>query len=237
LGLPIRYVTSQAEATTAPIVRKSEGMTAADVIGNYYRAIGGKSVIDALSTFQMEAEAKIMGMSIKSKTVYIAPGKYYEKQQSPQGTNETFVVDGRAKVVSSGNETPLDAEATAAVIQESVWLPELLWTTGALGNVQLQADLQDVEGNPCYVLVVTDANDNKIKVFYNQATGLKVRESRVVPGPEGDMVLNMEISDYRDVNGIMMPHLTTMPVGPGMVLEFKTKVAIVNGEVDASVFE
>ena len=103
--------------------------------------------------------------------------------------------------------------------------------------MQLQADLQDVEGNPCYVLVVTDANDNKIKVFYNQATGLKVRESRVVPGPEGDMVLNMEISDYRDVNGIMMPHLTTMPVGPGMVLEFKTKVAIVNGEVDASVFE
>ncbi|MDO7713124.1 MAG: insulinase family protein, partial [Schleiferiaceae bacterium] len=237
LGLPIRYVTSQAEATTAPIVRKAEGMTAADVMGNYYTAIGGKSAIDALATFQMESEAKIMGMSIKSKTVYIAPGKYYEKQQSPQGTNETIVVDGQVKVVSSGNETPLDAEATAAVIQESVWLPELLWTTGEDGNVQLQADLQDVEGNPCYVLVVTDADDNLIKVFYNQATGLKVRESRVVPGPEGDMVLNMEISDYRDVNGIMMPHLTTMPVGPGMVLEFKTKVAIVNGEVDASVFE
>lgn len=236
LGLPIRYVTTHAEATTAPIVRKAEGMTALDVIGNYYTAIGGKAAIDALTTFQMETEAKVMGMSIKSKTVFIAPGKYYEKQQSPQGTKETFVVDGQVKVMAAGNEMPLEADALAAVLQEATWLSELSWTTGEDGSAQLQADLEDVDGNPCYVLNVTDAKEDMVKVYYDQTTGLKVRESRVVPGPEGDMVLNMDISDYRDVNGIMMPYLTTMPLGP-MTLEFKTQVAIINGEVDASVFE
>jgi len=70
-----------------------------------------------------------------------------------------------------------------------------------------------------YAVTVTAPDGLKIKLYYNQKTGLKVRET--IDRPGASMV---DFTDYRIVNGIQIP-FTQKTSFIGMPVDFKVKNA------------
>ena len=77
---------------------------------------------------------------------------------------------------------------------------------------------------------------NEVKRYYDAKTGVCVRQSQVAETPQGEQVINVDFSDYRTVDGVMLPHVMIVPLQPGMNLEVKTTLVVVNGEVDMNIF-
>ncbi|MCU1328287.1 MAG: hypothetical protein JWN34_3657 [Bryobacterales bacterium] len=79
----------------------------------------------------------------------------------------------------------------------------------------------DVNGKPAWKVELVP-NEGKVETFYlDKATGLPVRIAQTVVSPLGEVQVEMNISDYREVNGIKTPFtMTQNAVGQVMVMKF-----------------
>jgi outer membrane lipoprotein-sorting protein len=91
---------------------------------------------------------------------------------------------------------------------------------------------EDVEGTECYKLVINRKNSGIQTLFVDKDSYLVIRSvsKRNAMGQEMDVVADM--SDYKPVNGVMMPHAISQP-GMGTV---KISSITINGELPADIF-
>ncbi len=83
-----------------------------------------------------------------------------------------------------------------------------------------------------YVITVTSPSGNYTRNYYDENTGLKVKEES-----DGSTGNTQELSDYRDTyQGIKFPYVRRT-VGNGQVIEFKTKEIKVNSGLTDSDFK
>ncbi len=112
--------------------------------------------------------------------------------------------------------------------------PEL--NLAALGAKAELTGIEAVEGSDAYAVDITLPSGAKQTWFYDVETGLKVRRTQYVQTPQGEMAAATDISDYREINGVMIPYMMKIPMGP-MKLEAKATEVLINTNPDASMFE
>lgn len=236
LGIPIEYYDSQANPTEKPIVKEVDpSMTAAKVVRQYFQALCGQDSPDGvLNSFQVESKASVMGMSIKSKFVKSGDNRY-QSMKSPMGNQEVSLINGELKQVVRGEVQAMGAEEEAAAMAQLMYFEELQFTDESMA---LRQELESFNDQACYVIDHTDADGQVVTYYYNVETGLRAGSAREVETPQGETAIIKTLEfDYQEINGFMIPHEVHAEMGPGMVLEFKTTTAIVNGDVDTTVFE
>src|SRR5690606_35292396 len=70
--------------------------------------------------------------------------------------------------------------------------------------------------------------------FYSVASGLKVAVTEAVEAQGQTFELTSTFVDYKDVKGVKIAHATSLPLGPGMSIDFKASEVKVNeGVTDA----
>ena len=93
--------------------------------------------------------------------------------------------------------------------------------------------IEPINGEDVYVLQVSK---NK-KAYYSTRSGLKLREVTTIKLPDGkDFQQGVDYSDYKEVNGILFPHIMSMKMGP-QTLEFKLLSTKLNEGVGADDFK
>jgi hypothetical protein len=98
--------------------------------------------------------------------------------------------------------------------------------------MQLSPMLQVVNGQLAYLITVASPDGTKVKYFYDQKTGLKIKQFTDVPNSTV-----AEFSDYRDINtGIKIPFSEKTTV-VGQPIEFKVKSAMANGGISNDTFK
>jgi len=86
------------------------------------------------------------------------------------------------------------------------------------------AGVEQVEGEEAYKLIVESPDSSKTTQFYGVDSGLKLKDVTVQQGPQGgeSTVTNL-LSDYREVNGVLIPYemkvVGTMPMPMTMKVE------------------
>ena len=94
------------------------------------------------------------------------------------------------------------------------------------------SSVSEEDGSKQYVLKI----DDKTTVFFDAETGLKTKQVTMAPTPEGSISPQPTIyEEYRDVDGILFPHLIKIPLGP-QTLEFNTKEIQLNPAISDSDF-
>jgi molybdopterin-binding protein len=89
-----------------------------------------------------------------------------------------------------------------------------------------------VNGDLAYEIDINIAEGARIKNFYNQKTGLKVKQ--IVEGPVNSTT---EWGNYEGINGgIRIPFLTKTTL-LGQPAEFKVKETAVNNGISAALFQ
>jgi zinc protease len=211
-------------AMTLPI---PEGMTAENVVDKYITAIGGKDKVMAVKTTMMVANATIQGTPLVMTTKAAAPNKTSLEISVMGNTMQKAVFNGeKGYQEAQGQKKEMTAEEIAKAKEESSLFIDFTYTSGELIRIE------PLEGKNAIVLKYNDTD-----MYYDMASGLKLKEVKTVKTPDGKEVkVPTTFSDYKEVNGIMFPHAIGQKMGP-MDLNFVIKEIKVNEGVSDADFE
>ena len=124
---------------------------------------------------------------------------------------------------------PIENDKKQKLISSSLPFEELGWIDDE--NVTFSS-VSEEDGSKQYVLKI----DDKTTVFFDAETGLKTKQVTMAATPEGSISPQPTIyEEYRDVDGILFPHLIKIPLGP-QTLEFNTKEIQLNPAISDSDF-
>jgi len=225
LKYQINYFDKDANPTTKPKMNMPipAGMTATNVVDAYFKAIGGRDKVDAITSIVTSSDAKVQGMAINLITKVAAPNK---TSAVVSGMGQVFskqVFDGeKGYAEAQGKRTDLTGEQLASAKKNAKIFKDETYKSGKLDRIE------NLEGNPTYVII-----SDKTEAFYDVKSGLKIKE--VITSKAGGKEVKNPInySDYKTVNGVKFPHKISMKMGP-MSMEFIVQEIKINeGVTDA----
>ena len=236
VGLPIKYYDKYANATEKPVFSKPlpEGLTASDVIKNYVKAVGGEAKLkDVRSTYQI-ADVTIAGAPFKPKAVMkrMFPNMMsMELSVEGMGTLAKQKFDGKSGYAEQqGRKIPMAEKEINKQKNEKVLFPEIYMEAS---NVKLES-LTDVDGTSAYKIVVTEGDKTSVR-YYAEDSGLLIRTEETQEAGGQSITSITDFSDYKEVNGVMMPQKMVITAGP-QVLEFNMTDTKINEGVTAEDF-
>ncbi len=89
--------------------------------------------------------------------------------------------------------------------------------------------IEDVEGKPAYKIVLTQKGGKTETEFYDKVSHLLVKEIAKVKTPMGEIDVEVFPSDYKKVDGLLMPFTVTQKM---LNQEIKIKMADVKHNID-----
>jgi len=184
------------------------GTTANDVINKYITAIGGADKINGIKDYYYTATGTVQGQNIKFTREYKLPGKMLLLVDVPamNMTAQKLVVNGDSITsVAMGQPAPIDEASRKRYLETTAPIPEINFSKPGY-NLQLAPALDEVDGKDAYVITATYPSGTVSKKYYDVQTGLKLKDELITD--EG--ISSFVFSDYRDLNGIMIPYKQTV---------------------------
>ncbi|PKP13673.1 MAG: peptidase M16 [Bacteroidetes bacterium HGW-Bacteroidetes-3] len=230
LPYAINYFDKESNATSKPEMSKPlpNGVTKLTVLDNFFNAIGGAEKIKALKSTLVSYEASAMGNTIVST----------EKRTSAKYANEMSMGGNVVmKVLMSKDGVSMNKQPLPAPMAN-----EMIYTLGTFLEMGLLNDenskltgIEIVDGKDAYV-ISTKGEIVSSSVYFDVASGLKVKELQVITMQGQTQNQEATFSDYKEFNGIKFPGTKTGSLGPQTV-EFKLISAKVNEGVSESDFQ
>ena len=235
-GIPIKYFDKYANPTEKPEFSKPipEGINATSIMVSYIEAIGGKDAVDGVKTLLFSAEMTIEGAPFKPTAIRksMAPNKSSTEIIVPgMGTMMKEKFDGESGYSEQGGmKNPMSKEDIDDKSSEKVLFPELHYTSDDIELISLS----DIDGKEVYKIKVNGSEESFR--YYDANSGLlaRVEESQEA---QGQSMTSITVhSDYREVNGILIPFSQKVTVGPQILL-FDAKEVLINSGVTEEDFK
>ena len=214
--------------------------SATDIIEMNIDSMGGREALESVTSMasrstmvipgpggDMEARIEIKQSGNKFLMVMELPGM----GQMKQGSNgEVYWADNPmmgAKIIIAGPEL----EAMKQRFSQS--FPQLTW--GEFDGTIEVTGREAVDDIECYTVDFTPTDGMATTRYFNAANGQVVKEAVTQNTPLGKMTMETYPSDYREVNGIILPfkNVTSTPQGE-MQMSFDEYQ--INQEIEAAVF-
>ena len=174
-------------------------VTATGVVKNYLDAVGGEARLKDVKDLTVTADGNVQGAGVVRVNKYKGDDKFAQDITVPSYNNlavSHIIINGDSLNVNSMNRHVkiTRAEEHGAVKARYQLFPELNF--GKPGyTMQLEPNLKVVGDQLAYLLTVTGPDGIKVKYFYDQKTGLKIKQYTDVPN-----ATSMEFGNYQDVN-------------------------------------
>lgn len=226
---PIVYFDKKGNPTEKPEMTLPipGGMTAKDVVDNYFKAIGGTDKIAAIKSVKMTSSGTVQGIEITSEDKMMAPNKMAKVVTGMGRVFSKVVFDGE-KGYQEAQGRKIDFQAKQLEEMKAMRFPFMdeAYKSGKLDRIE------PLEGNNAYVIIFGDT-----EVFYDLKTGLKVKEVKTTQLPNGNKVQTpTTFGNYKEVNGVKFPFAIGQKMGP-MNLSFEVKEIKVNEGVSDEDFK
>ena len=236
LGIPINYFDKYANPVDKPEFSKPipEGVTASSVMASYIEAIGGNAAVESVQTMLFNAEVTIEGAPFKPTAVIkaMAPNKSsMEMSIAGMGTIMKQKFDGTTGYAEQqGMKQPMSEEDVAEQASQKGLFPEAHYTAD---EIELMS-LSDLDGTDVYKIKVKDVSESFR--YYDANSGLLLREEATKEA-QGQSVTTITVhSDYRAVDGVMIPYARKITAGP-QVFGFNASEVVVNSGVTEADFK
>ena len=197
------------------IVNQAKGAPSAEqVLDKYIQAIGGAQKLAALTSFVAKGTDLSYGDADPVPLqIFAKPGQFAEVATTPSGPR-IRVFDGRNGYANVPDAyTPLPrrvltgGELEGAKLDAALAFPAQIkqaltnWR-GSVPTAIGDTDVQAIQG--------TMANGFPVKLYFDDETGLLVRQVRYVDAALGRATWQIDYSDYRDVAGVKIPFKRTL---------------------------
>ena len=236
LGIPINYFDKYANPVDKPEFSKPipEGVTASSVMASYIEAIGGNAAVESVQTMLFNAEVTIEGAPFKPTAVIksMAPNKSsMEMSIAGMGTIMKQKFDGTTGYAEQqGMKQPMNEDDVAEQASQKGLFPEAHYTAD---EIELMS-LSDLDGTDVYKIKVKGVSESFR--YYDANSGLLLREEATEEA-QGQSVTTITVhSDYRAVDGVMIPFGRKITAGP-QVFGFNASEVVVNSGVTEADFK
>ncbi len=98
------------------------------------------------------------------------------------------------------------------------------------------AGVEDVDGKPCYRIVMTPLSGRPETEYYDKASGLLVRQTATAVTPMGEIAVDARVSDYRKEGALLMPHKVQQTLA-GQQIQLSIDSVLQNPEFPKGRFE
>jgi len=228
-GIPINYFDREANAVEKPEFQKPipAGVTAQSIILDYIDAIGGSKSLSGVKTVLTNVDISIQGAPFKPSGVIktMSPNKEsMEMSVEGMGTIMKQKFDGKTGYAEQqGRKTEMTADEIAEKQKEKGLFPETYLSEDAVSLVSLIS----VNGSDAYKIKVAGKNDS---YRYYDATSFMLIRTEVSQEARGQKITQItDISDYRSVNGIQMPHKKVITAGSQIITFDASEIKINEG--------
>ena len=181
---------------------------------------------------------KTRGMEITIIQVQKEGSKLVQDMQMAGRSMGKTILNGDKAIETGqgGAAREIEGEELLELKEQSAPFKELLYT-GKGYEIELKG-IEEIDGKAAYAIQITHPNGSVSTDYFDVATSLKVRDMSTSTGPDGsDATVTNDYADYREVNGIKLPHTTvTTGVFPVPMKGEVTEI-IINGGVDDAMFE
>ena len=229
-GIPIKYYDKYASQTEKPVFKKPlpKGVTAGNVIRKYVDAVGGEENLRKVNTTLSSADVTITGAPFKPKATIkqMSPNKFsMEMEAAGMGILMKQKFDGKAGYTEQmGRKIPMEEKDVNDKQSEKGLFPELYLDPA---NVELES-FTDIDGTEVYKVKVTTNGQNSYR-YYDVKTGYLLRTEETKEAQGQSITTSIDYSNYKEVNGVIMPNSWKMTAGP-QVLQFDfTEIKINEG--------
>lgn len=211
-------VPAAAQQTSAASVKtevmKSK-LTPKEVIDNYFKALGGKSKLEAVKSTVVDNTLNVQGMDITMSTMKM--GNKFKSVQTAMGQTVSQVFDGEKGYIERGGQKTDFPADNIAELKKGTTIEALAFDPSKFKDVTVEKlDAKDYN-----VL-----SSEKGKFYFDAATGL-LYQSSVGEG-------SVTVKNYMTVEGIKFPSEVDID-GKGQKVTIKTtKVVLNTGVSDAS---
>jgi predicted Zn-dependent peptidase len=233
-GIPINYFDTFANPVEKPEFSKPipAGVTAETVLESYITAIGGLEAVNAVNSVMTAADVTIEGMPFKPTAVMktMVPNmSSMEMSIEGMGTVMKQKFDGsEGYVEQQGMQQPMSEDELAEKAEEKGLFPETYLDVNTLTLVSLTA----IDGVDVYKVKVKEDSYR----YYDAATGLLVRTEKSEEAQGQKMTSVQDLSDYREVNGVLFPYAQKITTGP-QIIGLAASEIVVNDGVSAEDFK
>lgn len=212
-----------------------KGVDANVVIDKYIKAIGGKDKIMAVKNLSRNATVSVMGQQLAMKEVKEAPLKSKTELSMGGMTAQKWISDGsKASMLQMGQAVPLPDDLKQESIIDYSLFPEAFFDKH---NIEINlSGIEKVENKDAYVVEMTYPTGGTATSYFDKETGLKVKFTKIVETPQGNLTSTWEYKDYKEVEGIKFPFSLSQSVGPQRLNVSVDEVKI-NGELPENVFK
>jgi outer membrane lipoprotein-sorting protein len=219
------------------------GQTADELLDKNLKALGGKDKLKAIQSMRLTGKMKMGPMEAPLTIVKARPSEM-RVDFTIQGMTGTSAFDGTTGwnlLPFMGNKDPqkmTDEQLKDIRIEADFDGPTFDYK--AKGNKVEYVGKEDVQGSPAYKLHVTTREGKESNIYLDAETYLVIRSegTRNVNGQDTEM--ETSISDYKAVDGLMMPYSMESHVkgkesmgGQAITIE---KIEL-NPKVDAAMFK
>jgi len=229
-GIPILYYDKYANKTEKPVFSKPlpDGLTAETVIKNYVKAIGGEDNLRKVNSTLTNADVTIQGAPFKPKAIL--------KQMSPNKFSMEMIVEGMGTVMKQnfdgengyveqqGRKVPMEEKDVASRKSTKGLFPELFMEPSSIELESLTA----IDGTDVYKIKVTKDGKESFR-YYDVETGYLVRTEETEEAQGQSITSITDFSNYKEVNGVMMPSKWKIANGPQVIELDVTEIKINEG--------
>lgn len=234
---PIKFYDKYANPTERPsTIEIPDGTTATMVINEYIAAIGGKEALEGVTSIVTEMSGSFRGQTMNLTMKQMAPNMMaQEVAMAGMGTVFSQKFDGEKGTMSQmGMSQDMPAEMVEEYKKSSLF--KELGMLADPSKMTLKGAEETAQG-PAYVIVLEAAGDANTAIYYSMETGLKLQEVTTAKLPSGEEVSQATTyGDYKDVNGIMMPHMMEVPMA-GQAIKMNADTIKINEPLTKADFE
>jgi hypothetical protein len=210
-------------------------MQAKDVILGYLNAIGGRDAISKIESAKTTMSMSMMGTTLD--VVVLQKPPMFSMTMNAQGmTMVKQVFDGeKALVEQMGQKQVLEGKEAVAMANQGKITPELDYLSAPY-EIELKG-VEDVDGVSCYKVGVVDAEGQKSTEYYSVDSSLKIKAITTMEQGGQKATVTNEYKDYKDVEGILMPHIFKTSGASPVPMEMKVSKIELNVPIDNAVFK
>jgi hypothetical protein len=207
--------------------------TAEAVLDRFVAVSGGQTAYDRVENEIRTMTAKISGSSIAQIVIYrTRSGNVHEIARGAGGQSEIGVKDGIAWSRNGDVGHILeDGEEHAQALQLAQVLPDGHWRQYYKSAETVARDT--VEGKPCYMLKVVPFAGGAHTLWFDQDTGLQVKQ--VEPRPAGGGEEEETAQEYFEAGGIKIPRILLARMD-GVEVTFVVDDVKFNQSIPVSIF-
>ena len=211
-----------------------EGVTVETIINDYIEAQGGKEQIESINNVQTIMKGKVQGMDVTLTLTRKSPNMLH--QELDAGVfKQTTMFDGENGVqIANGQKVPLEGDRLEEMkIQATM---NLYFDYTKYGIEAELKGIKDIDGKDAYEIELTLPSGKKWYHYYDIETGLKIREVSTIDSPQGSFTQTVNMSDYKEVDGVKFPHKLSQQLGPQSI-DLEVTAININQDISDEMFK